>query len=50
MILPDRYAPQLYGIAAKKGNEGLTKIANDTIAAMQSSGELDKLIGKWGLK
>ena len=50
MILPDRYAPQLYGIAAKKGNEGLTKIANDTIAAMQSSGELDKLIEKWGLK
>ena len=50
VILPDRYAPQMYGIAAKKGNEGLTKLANDTIAAMQSSGELGQLLDKWGLK
>ena len=49
-ILPDRYAPQLYGIAVKKGNDGLTKLANDTLAAMQSAGELDALCSKWGLK
>jgi putative glutamine transport system substrate-binding protein len=50
VILPARYSPQLYGVAAKKGNEGLTKVANDTIADMKSSGELDKILTKWGLK
>ncbi len=50
VILPARYAPQLYGIASKKGNEGLTKAANDTIAEMKASGEMDKLLVKWGLK
>ncbi|QJW47688.1 transporter substrate-binding domain-containing protein [bacterium BFN5] len=49
-ILPDRYSPQLYGIASKKANTGLAKLANDTVGEMKSSGELDKLIQKWGLK
>ena len=50
VILPARYSPQLYGVAAKKGNEGLSKAANDTIAEMKASGEMDKLLVKWGLK
>lgn len=50
VILPERYSPQEYGIASKKANTGLAKLANDTISEMKSSGELDKLIQKWGLK
>lgn len=50
VILPARYSPQLYGIASKKSNEGLAKVANDSVTEMQSSGELDKIITKWGLK
>lgn len=50
VILPARYSPQLYGVASKKSNEGLAKVANDSVTEMQSSGELDKIITKWGLK
>jgi putative glutamine transport system substrate-binding protein len=50
VILPDRYSPQKYGVASKKANEGLAKLVNETINEMQKSGELDKLIQKWGLK
>ena len=49
-ILPDRYAPQLYGAAIKKSNTGLAKLTNDTFEAMKKSGEMDKLLKKWGLK
>lgn len=50
VILPDRFSPQHYGIAAKKSNEGLAKLVNDTLTEMKKSGELDKLKQKWGLK
>lgn len=50
VILADRYSPQLYGVASKKSSEGLAKVANDMVTEMQSSGELDKIITKWGLK
>ncbi len=50
VILPDRYDPQKYGIATKKANTGLAKLVNDTVNDMKQSGELDKLIQKWGLK
>lgn len=49
-ILPDRFSPQDYGIASKKGNDGLAKVVNDTVADLKKSGELDKLEQKWGLK
>jgi len=49
-ILPDRFSPQEYGIASKKGNDGIAKAANETIADLKKSGELDKMIQKWGLK
>jgi len=50
VILNDRFTPQEYGVASKKANAGLAKLVNDTINDMKKSGELDKLIQKWGLK
>jgi putative glutamine transport system substrate-binding protein len=49
-ILPDRFSPQNYGIASKKSNEALASFVNTTLAEMKASGELDKLIEKWGLR
>lgn len=48
-LLPDKFSPQEYGIASKKGNDGLAKLINDTVNEMKKSGEIDKLIQKWGL-
>jgi len=50
VILADRFAPQMYGAASKKSNTALAKVANDTIGEMKKSGDMDKLIQKWGLK
>ncbi len=50
VILADRYTPQEYGVASKKSNENLAKLVNETIADMKKSGELDKMIAKWGIK
>lgn len=49
-ILKERFTPQEYGIASKKGNDALAKTINETIDDMKKSGELDKLIQKWGIK
>lgn len=49
-VLPDKFSPQPYGIATKKGNDGLAKLVNDTVNEMIKSGDIDKLIQKWGLK
>lgn len=48
-ILPDKFSPQEYGAATKKGNEALAKIINDTFNKMKSDGEMDKLLAKWKL-
>jgi len=50
IILDDSFSPQDYGVASKKGNDGLAKLVNDTVAELKTSGELDKMIQKWGLK
>ncbi|SHI23801.1 transporter substrate-binding domain-containing protein [Desulfosporosinus lacus] len=50
VILADSFSPQDYGVASKKGNDGLAKLVNDTIAKLKTSGELDKMTQKWGLK
>jgi putative glutamine transport system substrate-binding protein len=50
MILADRFSPQDYGIATKKGNDGLAKLVNETLAEMKQNGEMDSLLKKWGLK
>lgn len=50
VILDERYAPQEYGVVSKKGNDDLAKLVNDTVGELKSSGELDKMIAKWGIK
>lgn len=50
VILDQRFSPQDYGIASKKGNDALAKAINETINELKSSGELDKLVKKWGIK
>lgn len=50
MILDTKLAPQDYGIATKKSNTDLADLINETIEQMRKSGELDKLISKWGIK
>lgn len=50
VILDERYAPQDYGIATKKGNDDLAKLVNDTVSELKSSGELKTMIEKWGIK
>lgn len=48
-LLPDKFAPQPYGVALKKGNTALLEVVNSVIADMKQSGELDKLLAKNGL-
>jgi putative glutamine transport system substrate-binding protein len=50
VILPDSFAPQEYGIATKKDNEGLRNYINQVLQDMKTSGELDALLTKWKLK
>lgn len=50
VILNERFAPQEYGAASKKTNTALAKTVDEVIAEMKKSGELDKLIQKWGIK
>lgn len=50
VILPDGFSPQEYGAATKKSNEALAKLVNDTLNDMKKSGEIDKLLTKWGIK
>ncbi|MBB5335872.1 transporter substrate-binding domain-containing protein [Pectinatus brassicae] len=49
MILADKFSPQEYGAATKKGNEALAKVINETFKEMKQSGEMDKLLAKWKL-
>jgi ABC-type amino acid transport/signal transduction systems, periplasmic component/domain len=50
VIIDQRFSPQNYGVASKKGNDELAKAINDTVNEMKKSGELDNLIKKWGIK
>jgi aspartate/glutamate/glutamine transport system substrate-binding protein len=50
VILPDRYSPQEYGAATKLNNKALAKLIDDTLNDMKKSGEMDKLLQKWGIK
>ena len=49
MLLPERYSPQEYGIAVKKGNKDLLALINETIADMEKSGEMAKIKAKFNL-
>lgn len=48
-ILPDRYSPQEYGVATKLDNKGLAERIDKVLKGLKDSGELDKLLEKWGL-
>jgi putative glutamine transport system substrate-binding protein len=50
VLLDDRLTPQPYGVVSKKGNNELTKVANDIIHELNLSGEMNKIVAKWGLK
>lgn len=50
MFLPDKFAPQEYGVATKKSNTELADFVNKFLADQTKAGELDKLYQKWGLK
>ncbi len=49
VLLPDSFAAQPYGVAVKKGNEGLLGVADATIAAMRADGSMDALVATWNL-
>ena len=49
MLLPERYAPQQYGIAVKKGNAALLALINETIDELEKSGEMAKIKAKFNL-
>jgi len=48
-LLPEKYSPQNYGIAVKKGNTALLKVINETIDEMEKSGELAAIKAKYNL-
>lgn len=50
VILDDRYNPQEYGIASNLDNTALAEEINEVVNDMKTSGEIDKLIEKWGIK
>lgn len=50
VILDEKFNPQEYGIASKKSNTALADLINEVIKEMKASGELDKLVKKWGIK
>jgi putative glutamine transport system substrate-binding protein len=50
ILLPDRFSPQNYGIATKKGNDGLAALVNGIITELKANGQLNKLIKKWKIK
>lgn len=50
VILDDRFSPQEYGVATKLSNKGLAQLVNDKIDALKQSGDLQKMIDKWGIK
>jgi putative glutamine transport system substrate-binding protein len=49
-ILDERLSAEEYGVASKKSNIALAKLVNDVINELKTSGELDKIAQKWGLK
>ena len=49
MILPDRFTPQDYGAAVKKGNTALLAVIDEVIDELQASGEMDEMLKANGL-
>jgi putative glutamine transport system substrate-binding protein len=49
VILPDGFSPQDYGIASKLGSDELRDYINGLLTEMESNGEMEALLEKWGL-
>lgn len=49
-ILPDEFGPQDYGIATKKGNDGLTTLVDQVVTGMLADGTMDSLLKTWGIE
>ncbi|WP_407428665.1 transporter substrate-binding domain-containing protein [Treponema sp.] len=49
-ILPEHYDEMMYAVAIKKDNTTVTKVVNEVIRDLVKSGELDKILAKYGLK
>jgi putative glutamine transport system substrate-binding protein len=50
VILDERLSAEEYGVASKKGNEALAKLVNEVVNELKTSGEMNKIAIKWGLK
>lgn len=50
VILEEGFSPQDYGVASKKGTDGLTEFINEMLTEMASNGEMDALLSTWNLK
>lgn len=49
-LLPDKFAPQEYGVATKLESKELAKVVNDVVNRMLKDGSIDKLLKNWELK
>lgn len=49
-FLPEKFAPQEYGVASHKDKTELADFINKLIGEMKKSGDLEKSYEKWGLK
>ncbi|MBQ9206574.1 MAG: transporter substrate-binding domain-containing protein [Treponema sp.] len=49
-ILPEHYDEMMYAVAIKKDNSAVTKVVNDVIRNLVKTGEMDKILAKYGLK
>lgn len=49
VILDEGFSPQDYGVASKKGTDGITALVNELLTEMESNGEKAALLKKWGL-
>lgn len=49
-ILPEHYDEMMYAVAIKKDNTAVTKQVNEVIKNLIKTGELDKILAKYGLK
>lgn len=48
-LLPEEFDPQEYGIAMAKRNKNLAEKVDEAIGELKETGELDKLMEKWGV-
>lgn len=49
-ILPEHYDEMMYAVAIKKDNTAVTKQVNEVIRNLVKTGEMDKILAKYGLK